>query len=276
MQNKGFVKTIAVLLTVVCAFYLSFTFVTSHHEKKAAQYAGGESVYIDSIMNKKVYLGVYTYKQAREMGIGLGLDLKGGMNVILEVSVPDVVKALADHKTDEAFVNAVANANKLAASSNSDFITLFIKEYKNQKPDGTLAELFATQQLKDKVNTKSTDAEVEAVLRAEVDAAIDNSFNVLRTRIDRFGVAQPNIQELEGSMGRIMIELPGVKEPERVRKLLQGSANLEFWETYTSAEVAPFLAAADAKLRDIGALENPTEETAEPAAEATEEAGVIS
>ncbi len=265
MQNKGFVKVIAVLLTVVCAFYLSFTFVTRHHEKKAAQYAGGESEYIDSVMNKKVYLGVYTFKQAREMGIGLGLDLKGGMNVILEVSVPDVVKALADHKTDEAFVNAVAIATKQAANSNSDFITLFIKEYKNQKPDGTLAELFATQQLKDKVNTKSTDAEVEAVVRAEVDAAIANSFNVLRTRIDRFGVAQPNIQELEGSMGRIMVELPGVKEPERVRKLLQGSANLEFWETYTAVEVAPFLAAADAKLRDIIAVENP--ETAETPAE---------
>ena len=276
MQNKGFVKTIAVLLTVVCAFYLSFTFVTRHHEKKAAQYAGGESVYIDSIMNKKVYLGVYSFKQAREMGIGLGLDLKGGMNVILEVSVPDVVKALADHKTDEAFVTAVANASKQAASSNSDFITLFIKEYKNQKPDGTLAELFATQQLKDKVNTKSTDAEVEAVLRTEVAAAIDNSFNVLRTRIDRFGVAQPNIQELEGSMGRIMIELPGVKEPERVRKLLQGSANLEFWETYTSAEIAPFLASADAKLRDIIAVENPevAEEATEVATEAAEEESV--
>ena len=276
MQNKGFVKVIAVLLTVVCAFYLSFTFVTSHHDKKAAQYAGGESVYIDSIMNKKVYLGVYTYKQAREMGIGLGLDLKGGMNVILEVSVPDVVKALADHKTDEAFTNAVAIATKQAASSNSDFITLFIKEYKNQKPEGTLAELFATQQLKDKVNTKSTDAEVEGVVRAEVEAAIANSFNVLRTRIDRFGVAQPNIQELEGSMGRIMVELPGVKEPERVRKLLQGSANLEFWETYTAAEVAPFLAAADAKLRDIIAVENPeTAETAEaPATEVAEEESV--
>jgi len=277
MQNKGFVKVIAVLLTVVCAFYLSFTFVTSHHNKKAEQYAGGESVYIDSIMNKKVYLGVYTYKQAREMGIGLGLDLKGGMNVILEVSVPDVVKALADHKTDEAFTTAIANAAKEAASSNSDYITLFIKEYKKQKPDGTLAELFATQQLKDKVNTKSTDAEVEAVLRAEVEAAIDNSFNVLRTRIDRFGVAQPNIQELEGSMGRIMVELPGIKEPERVRKLLQGSANLEFWETYTSAEVAPFLMAADAKLRDIIALENPeaaetpAEEAAAEATEAAEE-----
>lgn len=277
MQNKGFVKAIAVLLTIVCAFYLSFTFVTNHHNKKAAQYAGGESVYIDSIMNKKVYLGVYTYKQAREMGIGLGLDLKGGMNVILEVSVPDVVKALADHKTDEAFVTAVANATKQAASSSSDFITLFIKEYKTQKPDGTLAELFATQQLKDKVNTKSTDAEVEAVLRAEVDAAIANSFNVLRTRIDRFGVAQPNIQELEGSMGRIMIELPGVKEPERVRKLLQGSANLEFWETYTAAEIAPFLAAVDSKLRDAIALETPAEEvaeTAEPVAEPAAEESV--
>ena len=274
MQNKGFVKAIAVLLTVVCAFYLSFTFVANHHEKKAAQYAGGESVYIDSIMNKKVYAGIYTFKQVREMGIGLGLDLKGGMNVILEVSVPDVVKALADHKTDEAFVNAVAIATKQAASSNSDFITLFIKEYKNQKPDGTLAELFATQQLKDKVNTKSTDAEVENVVRAEVNAAIANSFNVLRTRIDRFGVAQPNIQELEGSMGRIMVELPGVKEPERVRKLLQGSANLEFWETYTAAEVVPFLAAADAKLRDIIAIENPetaAEATEAPAADAAEE-----
>ena len=276
MQNKGFVKTIAVLLTVVCAFYLSFTFVANHHEKKAAQYAGGESVYIDSIMNKKVYAGIYTFKQVREMGIGLGLDLKGGMNVILEVSVPDVIKALADHKTDEAFVNAVNIASKQAASSNSDFITLFIKEYKNQKPDGTLAEIFATQQLKDKVNTKSTDAEVEAVVRAEVDAAIANSFNVLRTRIDRFGVAQPNIQELEGSMGRIMVELPGVKEPERVRKLLQGSANLEFWETYSSAEVAPFLAAADSKLRDIVAVENPetAEDTEAAATEAADEESV--
>ena len=277
MQNKGFVKTIAVLLTVVCAFYLSFTFVGNHHEKKAAQYAGGESVYIDSIMNKKVYAGIYTFKQVREMGIGLGLDLKGGMNVILEVSVPDVIKALADHKTDEAFVNAVNIANKQAASSNSDFITLFIKEYKNQKPDGTLAEIFATQQLKDKVNTKSTDAEVEAVVRAEVEAAIANSFNVLRTRIDRFGVAQPNIQELEGSMGRIMVELPGVKEPERVRKLLQGSANLEFWETYTAAEIAPFLAAADSKLRDIIAVENPEAESEieeVPAAETANEESV--
>ena len=274
MQNKGFVKVIAVLLTVVCAFYLSFTFVTRHHEKEAAQYAGGESVYIDSIMNKKVYLGVYTFKQTREMGIGLGLDLKGGMNVILEVSVPDVVKALADHKTDEAFTTAIANASKQAVNSNSDFITLFIKEYKTQKPDGTLAELFATQQLKDKVNTKSTDAEVEAVIRAEVEAAIANSFNVLRTRIDRFGVAQPNIQALEGGMGRIMVELPGIKEPERVRKLLQGSANLEFWETYNSDEIVPFLQSVDSKLRDVLALtateEAKEEVVAEPAVSATD------
>ena len=271
MKNKGFVKFLAVALTIVCIFYLSFSFVTNHHNKKAASYEGGESAYIDSIMNEKVYLGIYDYKRCREMGIGLGLDLKGGMNVILEVSVPDVVDALADHKTDAEYKTALANATEQAKKSNDDFITLFIKEYKAQKPDGTLAELFATQQLKDKVNTKSTDKEVEAVLRTEVQAAIDNSFNVLRTRIDRFGVAQPNIQKLEGAMGRIMIELPGVKEPERVRNLLQGSANLEFWETYTAAEVYQSLVAADAKLRDVLAIENGTTSTEEVAEEAAEE-----
>ena len=274
MQNKGFVRIIAVLLTLVCLFYLSFTFVARHHEKKAANYAGGESVYIDSIMNEKVYLGLFDYKTCRENGIGLGLDLKGGMNVILEVSVPDVVDALADHKQDEKYKSALATATKQAVTSNDDFITLFIKEYKRINPEGSLAELFATQQLKDKINTKSSDKDVESVLRAEVQAAIDNSFNVLRTRIDRFGVAQPNIQKLEGAMGRIMIELPGVKEPERVRNLLQGSANLEFWETYTAAEVYQSLVAADARLRDVLAQENGTateEEVEEPAA-ATEEA----
>jgi len=274
MQNKGFVRIIAVLLTLVCLFYLSFTFVARHHEKKAANYAGGESVYIDSIMNEKVYLGLFDYKTCRENGIGLGLDLKGGMNVILEVSVPDVVDALADHKQDEKYKSALATATKQAVTSNDDFITLFIKEYKRINPEGSLAELFATQQLKDKINTKSSDKDVESVLRAEVQAAIDNSFNVLRTRIDRFGVAQPNIQKLEGAMGRIMIELPGVKEPERVRNLLQGSANLEFWETYTAAEVYQSLVAADARLRDVLAQENGTateEEVEEPAA-AVEEA----
>ena len=251
MQNKGFVKFFAFALTLVCLFYLSFSLVTRHHMAKAAEDPKGETHYMDSMMNEKVYLGAYTLKQCREMEIGLGLDLKGGMNVILEVSVPDVVKALADNKTDEAFNNAVSEAAKQSVTSQDDFITLFINEYKKQAPQGTLAELFATQQLKDKVNTRSTDSEVEKVLREEVQAAIDNSYNVLRTRIDRFGVAQPNIQTLEGKMGRIMVELPGIKEPERVRKLLQGSANLEFWETYNSTEIVPLLGSVDNKLREV-------------------------
>ncbi len=265
MQNKGFVKVFAVLLTLVCLFYLSFSFVTRHHMNKAAEDPQGEAHYLDSVQNEKVYLGVYSLKQCREMEIGLGLDLKGGMNVILEVSVPDVVKALADHKSDEAFNQAVATASKQAITSQDDFITLFVNEYKKLAPQGTLAELFATQQLKDKVNTRSTDAEVEKVLRDEVKAAIDNSYNVLRTRIDRFGVAQPNIQSLEGSMGRIMVELPGIKEPERVRKLLQGSANLEFWETYNGSEIVPTLQSVDMKLRDVLAVAS-GEEVAEEAA----------
>ena len=274
MQNKGFVKVFAVLLTLVCLFYLSFSFVTRHHMSKAAEDPKGEAHYLDSMQNEKVYLGVYSLKQCREMEIGLGLDLKGGMNVILEVSVPDVVKALADHKSDETFNQAIATATKQSITSQEDFITLFIKEYKNLKPEGALAELFATQQLKDKVNTRSTDAEVEKVLREEVKAAIDNSYNVLRTRIDRFGVAQPNIQALEGSMGRIMVELPGIKEPERVRKLLQGSANLEFWETYNGSEIAPIMQSVDSKLRDVLAVvsdEEVAEETvAESAVSATD------
>ena len=264
MQNKGFVKVFAVLLTLVCLFYLSFSFVTRHHMSKAAEHPKGEAHYLDSMQNEKVYLGVYSLKQCREMEIGLGLDLKGGMNVILEVSVPDVVKALADNKNDEAFNNAVSAAAKQAITSQDDFITLFVNEYKKQAPQASLAELFATQQLKDKVNTRSTDAEVEKVLREEVQAAIDNSYNVLRTRIDRFGVAQPNIQSLEGSMGRIMVELPGIKEPERVRKLLQGSANLEFWETYNSEEIIPALQNVDNKLRSVLAMTS--EETADSAA----------
>ena len=251
MQNKGFIKIFAALLTLVCVFYLSFSFVTRHHMNKAAQDPQGESHYLDSMQNEKVWLGSYTLKQCREMEIGLGLDLKGGMNVILEVSVPEVVKALADHKSDEAFNKAVAEAAHKQITSQDDFITLFVEEYRKLAPEATLAELFATQQLKDKVNTKSTDDEVIKVLRAEVKAAIDNSFNVLRTRIDRFGVAQPNIQNLEGTMGRIMVELPGIKEPERVRNLLQGSANLEFWETYKASEILSSLNAADNRLRTI-------------------------
>ena len=232
MQNKGFVKFLAVALTLICLFYLSFSVATNYVDNKAAQMTEQEANdYLDSLNTTPFYLGAYNLKQCRETAIGLGLDLKGGMNVILEVSVPDVVKALADHKTDEAFVKAVAEAQKQAQDSQSDFITLFVQEYKKNAPNGNLAQIFATQQLKGKVNTNSSDSEVEKVLREEVDAAVDNSFRVLRTRIDRFGVVQPNIQKIEGQSGRIMVELPGIKEPERVRKLLQGSANLEFWET---------------------------------------------
>ena len=259
MQNKGFVKVFAVLLTLACAFYLSFSFVTRHHMKLAEQDPKGAAHYLDSMQNEKVWLGVYSLKDCREMEIGLGLDLKGGMNVILEVSVPDVVKTLADNKPDEAFNAAVAEAAKQQITSQEDFITLFVREYKKQAPDGKLAEIFATQQLKDKVNTRSTDAEVEAVLREEVKAAVENSYNVLRTRIDRFGVVQPNIQTLEGKMGRIMVELPGIKEPERVRKLLQGSANLEFWETHEASEIVPILVSADSRARDILSVSEATD-----------------
>ena len=242
MQNKGFVKS------------------------KAKEFAKGdvkvEQDYLDSLANEKVFFGNWTLKQCREMEISLGLDLKGGMNVILEVSVPDVIKALADNKPDEAFNQALANAAKQAISSQDDVITLFVREYHKIAPDARLSELFATQQLKDKVNQKTSDAEVEKVLRTEVKAAVDNSYNVLRTRIDRFGVVQPNIQSLEDKMGRIMVELPGIKEPERVRKLLQGSANLEFWETYNAKDVAPYLQAADNKLRNILANEAPADSVA--------------
>ena len=255
MQNKGFVKVFAVLLTLVCVFYLSFSFVTRHYNNKAKEIANGdmkvEQDYLDSLSNEKVWLGNWTLKQCREMEISLGLDLKGGMNVILEVSVPDVIKALADNKPDENFNQALATAAKQAVNSQDDVITLFVKEYHRIAPNAKLSELFATQQLKDKVNQKSSDAEVEKVLRSEVKAAVENSYNVLRTRIDRFGVVQPNIQSLEDKMGRIMVELPGIKEPERVRKLLQGSANLEFWETYTAKEVLPVMESVDGRIRSV-------------------------
>jgi len=243
MQNKGIVKVIAVLLMLVCCFYLSFSFVTRHYESKAAamgEEAGAE--YLDSINNEKVYMGIYSLKQCREMEIGLGLDLKGGMNVILEVSVPDVVDVLADHKQDAAYKKAMELAKKEEETSQNDFISLFIKYWKQEGNGRPLAAIFATQQMKGKVSTQSTDSEVEAALRTEVASAVDNSFNVVRNRIDKFGVVQPNIQKLEGQSGRIMVEMPGIKEPERVRKLLQGSANLEFWETYNSQEVTPLLA----------------------------------
>ena len=281
MQNKGFVKCLAIALTLICIFYLSFSVVTNYVENKASKMEEKQAeLYLDSLSTTPFYLGNYNLKQCRETAIGLGLDLKGGMNVIMEVSVPEVVKALADHKTDSAFVAAVSEAQKQAVESQSDFITLFIKAYKKNAPDAKLAQVFATQKLKGKVGTNSSDSEVESVLRDEVNAAIDNSFLVLRNRIDRFGVVQPNIQRVEGQSGRIMIELPGIKEPERVRKLLQGSANLEFWETYDTQVALPYLNQLNTALRNSQQVEEGTEdievaetETAE-VAEATEVAEV--
>jgi len=269
MQNKGFVRVFAIALTLVCVFYLSFSFATRHYLSKAADYANGdakmEQNYLDSLSNKKVYLWAYSLKQCREMEIGLGLDLKGGMQVILEVSIGDVLDQLADQKQDPNFKQAIKQADIDQANSQDDYLTLFIRNFKKLSPDSSLASLFATQQLKDKVNAKSTDAEVEAALRLEIKAAVTNSYNVLRTRIDRFGVVQPRIQTLEDKMGRIMVELPGIKEPERVRRLLQGSANLEFWETYTASTILPYVQQADAMAASLQKTTEPTVDAEEVA-----------
>ncbi|MBO7437285.1 MAG: protein translocase subunit SecDF [Bacteroidaceae bacterium] len=267
MQNKGFVKIFAIALTVVCLFYLSFTFKTRSIENKAAQ-SQDEQAYLDSVMNKKVWLGIYSYRECREMQIGLGLDLKGGMNVILEVSIPDVVKALAANTQDPVFNETLAAAKKRSVSSQENFVDLFAQEYARiAGADAKLSTFFATSNLKEKINSQTPNDQIIAVLKEEVDAAVGNSFNVLRTRIDRFGVAQPNIQELAGKQGRIMVELPGIKEPERVRKLLQGSANLEFWETYKASEIQDVLNRIDSRMAQKYADENPDEVKEEAAAQ---------
>lgn len=243
MQNKGIVITTAVLLTLVSLFYLSFPVATSYYDKQAAKLKDpiAQQDYKDSVK----YLGIYSYQKCLETQIGLGLDLKGGMNVILEISVPDVVENLADHKTDVAFTRSMAEARQEEQNTQGDFISLFIDAYHKNAPGHKLAEVFATQQLQGKVSPTSSDSEVEKVLRSEVSAAIDNSFNVVRTRIDQFGVVQPNIQKVQGTEGRISVEMPGIREPERMRKLLQGSANLEFWETYNADEIVPYLQQLD-------------------------------
>ena len=260
MQNKGLVRFLAACLALVCAFYLSFSFVTRHYDKKAKEYAAGDAVkeyqYLDSIATKKVWFG-YTLKECREKEINLGLDLKGGMNVTMEVSVPDILDALSGHNETPNYKEAMARARQKQKSSGADFVTLFIESYKEVDPDAQLASIFSTFELKDKVTLTSTNEQVERVIREEVDGAIQNSFNVLRTRIDRFGVVQPNIQKLS-QPGRILIELPGIKEPERVRKLLQGSANLEFWETYENSEILPMLAQIN---REYAAMAPQAEET---------------
>jgi len=240
MQNKGLIRLFAAALTLVCLFYLSFSVVTSTYNKKAKSYAAGDKIkeynYLDSISSEKVWLG-YTLKQCREKEINLGLDLKGGMNVTLEVSVPDIIRSLADYNTSPTFNQALTLASeRQKTSGKAAYIDLFVRAYTDIDPQAKLATIFSTFDMKDKISLTTSNADVVKVLKVEIDAAIDNSFNVLRTRIDRFGVVQPNIQKLE-STGRILIELPGIKEPERVRKLLQGSANLEFWETYELNEI---------------------------------------
>ena len=269
MQNKGLVITLATLLALVSAFYLSFSFVTNHYDNKAAEYAQGDDAkeyqYLDSIAGEKVWFG-YTLKECREKEINLGLDLKGGMNVTMEVSVPDILRALSGYNTTENFNQAIAKAQEKQKTSGADFLTLFFESFYELDANAQLASVFSTFELRDKVSLNSTNQEVEKVVRDEVQGAIDNSFNVLRTRIDRFGVVQPNIQKLSQT-GRILIELPGIKEPERVRKLLQGSANLEFWETYNLAEILPQISQINSEF----AAQNASTEAAQAEVEVVEE-----
>ena len=258
MQNRGAIKAIAIILAIACAYQLSFTFVARNIEKKAARYAEGFPVelqqerqqsYLDSIKSQKVFLG-FTYKQVKEREINLGLDLKGGMNVMLEISVEDVVRALSNDSQDPIFNAALSQARSEQKNSAEDFITLFSRAYADLSGNAPLALIFNTQELREKITPTSTNEQVIRVLREEAESAIDNSFNVLRSRIDRFGVTQPNIQKI-GASGRILVELPGVKEPERVRKLLQGTASLEFWLTYNNTEIFPMLEQANAVVKEL-------------------------
>ena len=279
MQSKGAIRFVAVLLLLASFWQLSFTLVTNRQEKKAENYAEAKAVaamqssayekvaeadkafyldsirkdesrrYIDSISSEKIYFG-YTYKDVKAKAINLGLDLKGGMNVMLQVQLKDLVKALAGGNDTPELVQALALAQERSVNSRQDFITLFAEAWTETSNGMPLAQVFGTYEMRDKIGPESTDEQVIEVIRAEAESAISNSFNVLRNRIDRFGVTQPNIQKL-GNSGRILVELPGVKEPERVRKLLQGTASLEFWATYDNAEVEGYLAEANATLAQL-------------------------
>lgn len=261
MQNKGAIRLFAILLGLICVYQLMFTFKASQVEKAAKEYAKGdkqkEVQYLDSMSSEVVYnlLGIrkYTFKEVKALELGLGLDLQGGMNVTLEVKVVDLVRSLANYSKDSTFNAAIKLAVAKQENSQEDFVTLFGKAFEEVAPNGKLASVFNTLELKDQIKYNSTNAEVLNVLRKETKVAIDNSFNIIRTRIDRFGVAQPNIQQLQ-TAGRILVELPGVDDPKRVRKLLQGTANLEFWETYDNSEVLPYLSQANQKLVEILAL----------------------
>lgn len=259
MQNKGFVKVFAVLLTLVCCFYLSFTFVTRHYENAAKEYANGdlkaESQYLDSISTEQVWLG-YTLKECREKEIGLGLDLKGGMNVILEIDAAAVLRTLGN-EDDPQFIKALDLASEEnRKGSNKDYITLFIEQYEKIEKSSKLAGVFSSK-MRDQIKPTDDNQTVKGILVKELQSVADNSFNVLRTRIDRFGVVAPNVQKLDRAE-RILIELPGIKEPERVKKLLQGSANLEFWKTYNQSEVAPYINAIDSKTMEVLAAASKT------------------
>ena len=293
MQSKGAIRFVMVMLAIACLWQLSFTAVTMRQENKAEKYAEAaveaaqqsaafakvsdadkafylDSVrkeenrhYLDSISSEKIYFG-YTYKDVKSKEINLGLDLKGGMNVMLQVQLKDLVKALAGDNDAPEFEKALALAQERSVNSREDFITLFAEAWKETAGGMPLAQIFGTYEMRDKIGPESTDAQVVEVIRAEAESAISNSFNVLRNRIDRFGVTQPNIQKL-GNSGRILVELPGVKEPERVRKLLQGTASLEFWATYDNAEVEAYLAEANSVLAELLSVEETVvEEAAAP------------
>lgn len=277
-QFKGLIRVLAILMVLLSAWYLSFSFVSGKYTRQAKEYAQGDPMkeikYLDSLSSKKVWFG-YTLKEVRDQEIGLGLDLKGGMNVVLELNVADVLRSLSGNSQNPDFLKAMEEAEKKVGSTQKDFITVFIDEFHRINPGARLAAVFSTLELKDRVTTTSTDAEVEKVLRAETNEAIDSSYKVLRNRIDRFGVVAPNIQKLETN-GRILVELPGVKEPERVRKLLQGAAKLEFWETATLPELYNALVRANEIIaqqqakEDIKASSHETE-VAEEASEVKEE-----
>ncbi len=272
MQNKGAVKLLAIALALVSFYQLTFTYVTRKVEREAAAYAQGDPVreeaYLDSMMREVVYnfLGIrqYTYREAKEREINLGLDLRGGMNVTLEVSSYEIIRALSNYSTDPTFVEALNLAREYQRTSTEDFITLFGRAFETVDPNAQLAAIFSTVELRDRISFNSTNQEVLNVIRREAENAIDNSFNILRSRIDRFGVAQPNIQKLE-THGRILVELPGVKEPERVRSLLQGTANLEFWETFENQEIYPYLLQANERIKEIEEARRALARPGEPA-----------
>ena len=279
MQNKGFVRVFAISLTIVCIFYLSFSFVTNKYNKSATVYANGDSekvsVFLDSLSNKKVWLG-FSLKECRENEITLGLDLKGGMNLILELNVADVIRSLSGNNKDENFNKALDNAYaRQSSTSQRGFIDMFVEEFRRIDPNMRLSPFFGTFDLKDRITFQSTNEQVVAVLKRELNDAMDNSFNVLRTRIDRFGVVSPNIQRLETD-GRILIELPGVKEVDRVRKLLQGSANLEFWETYDFPQLYSAFTEADGILARMQEDQSNIEQAASSSEEAITNTAITS